>query len=104
MIDRGIKKDWLGFTALNKGEKSRRDFLIGMSFIVFSFVVYFGLFSIPLFPLTKKEMASAATIGYLFSWILTGIGIFFAGKEGYEFLKEKILMGFFRKIIGRKEK
>jgi hypothetical protein len=49
-------------------------------------------------------MASAATIGYLFSWILTGIGIFFAGKEGYEFLKEKILMGFFRKIIGRKEK
>ncbi len=27
----------------------RRDFVIGMSFIVFSFVVYFGLFSIPLF-------------------------------------------------------
>lgn len=82
----------------------RRDFLIGMSFIVFSFVVYFGLFSIPLFPLTKKDMATSATIGYLFSWVLTGIGIFFAGKEGYELLKEKILKGFFRKIIGRKEK
>ena len=83
---------------------SRRDFLIGMSFIVFSFVVYFALFSIPLFPLTKKQMATSATIGYLFSWGLTGIGIYFAGKEGYELLKEKILMGFFRKMIGRKEK
>ena len=83
-------------------DKYRRDFLIGMSFIVFSFVVYFGLFSIPLFPLSKKEMATSATIGYLFSWVLTGIGIFFAGKEGYELLKEKILKGFFRKMIGRK--
>ncbi len=82
----------------------RRGFLIGMSLIVFSFVVYFGLFSIPLFPLSKKEMATSATIGYLFSWVLTGIGIYFAGKEGYELLKEKILKGFFRKMIGRKEK
>ena len=82
----------------------RRDFLIGMSFIVFSFVVYFSLFFIPLFPLSKREMATSATVGYLFSWVLTGIGIFFAGREGYELLKEKILKGFFRKIIGRKEK
>jgi proteasome lid subunit RPN8/RPN11 len=80
----------------------RRDFLIGMSFIVFSFVVYFSLFFIPLFSLSKREMATSATVGYLFSWVLTGIGIFFAGREGYELLKEKILKGFFRKIIGRK--
>ncbi len=83
---------------------NRRDFKIGMSFIVFSFVVYFCLFFIPLFPLSKKGMASSATIGYLFSWGLTGIGIYFAGREGYELLKEKMLMGFFRKIIGKKEK
>jgi proteasome lid subunit RPN8/RPN11 len=82
----------------------RRDFLIGMSFIAFSFVVYFSLFFIPLFSLSKREMATSATVGYLFSWVLTGIGIFFAGREGYELLKEKILKGFFRKIIGRKEK
>ena len=81
---------------------NRRDFIIGMSFIVFSFVVYFCLFFIPLFPLSKKEMASSATIGYLFSWGLTGIGIYFAGKEGYEFFKEKMLKGFFRKMIGKK--
>ena len=83
---------------------SRRNFIIGLSFIVFSFVVYFCLFFIPLFPLSKKEMASSATIGYLFSWCLTGIGTYFAGKEGYEFLKKKMLMGFFSKMIGKKEK
>ena len=83
---------------------NRRDFKIGMSFIVFSFVVYFCLFFIPLFPLSKKEMARDATIGYLFSWGLTGIGIYFAGKEGYEFFMEKVLKGFFRKMIGRKRK
>ena len=60
-----------------------------MSFIVFSFVVYFGLFFIPLFPLTKKEMAASATIGYLFSWGFTGIGIYFAGKKGMNFLRKK---------------
>ena len=86
-----------------KVKVDRRDFLIGMSFIVFSFVVYFCLFFIPLFPLSKKEMASSATIGYLFSWGLTGIGIYFTGKEGYELLKGKILKGFFRKIIGKKK-
>jgi hypothetical protein len=31
-----------------------------------------------------------------------GLGICFAGKEGYELLKEKMLMGFFRKMIGNK--
>ena len=31
-----------------------------------------------------------------------GLGVCFAGKEGYEFLMEKMLMGFFRKMIGKK--
>ncbi len=81
----------------------RRDFLIGISFIAFSFVVYFCLFFIPLFPLSKKEMATDATIGYLFSWVLTGIGIKFGGGVWYGFVKEKILKGFFRKPISREE-
>ncbi len=82
---------------------NRRNFKIGLSFIIFSFVVYFCLFLIPLCPLTKKEMAGSATIGYLFSWGLTGIGIYFAGKEGYEYLKQAMLKGFFRKMIGKKK-
>jgi len=71
---------------------------------VFSFVVYFCLFFVPLFPLSKNEMAYSATVGYLFSWGLTGIGIYFAGKEGYEFFMEKVLKGFFRKMLGKKRK
>ncbi len=81
---------------------NRRDFIIGMSLIVFSFVVYFCLFFIPLFPISKKTMAGSATAGYLFSWGLTGLGIYFAGKEGYEYLKQEVLKGFFRKIVGKK--
>ena len=46
-------------------------------------------------------MAGSATIGYLFSWGLTGIGIYFAGKEGYEYIKQEVLKGFFKKIIGK---
>lgn len=82
---------------------NRRDFIIGMSLIVFSFVVYFCLFSIPLFPISKKTMAGSATAGYLFSWGLTGLGIYFAGKEGYEYLKQVVLKGVFRKMIGKKK-
>jgi hypothetical protein len=35
--------------------------------------------------------------------VVLGIGICFAGKEGYEFFKEKFLKGFLRKIIGKKK-
>ncbi len=82
---------------------NRRVFIIGMSLIVFSFVIYFCLFFIPLFPISKKAMAGSATVGYLFSWGLTGLGIYFAGKEGYEYLKQAMLKGFFRKMIGKKK-
>jgi proteasome lid subunit RPN8/RPN11 len=82
---------------------NRRNFIIGMSLIVFSFVLYFCLFFIPLFPISKKAMVGSATAGYLFSWGLTGLGIYFAGKEGYEYLKQMVLKGFFRKIIGKKK-
>jgi proteasome lid subunit RPN8/RPN11 len=82
---------------------NRRAFIIGMSLIVFSFVLYFCLFFIPLLPISKKAMAGSATAGYLFSWGLTGLGIYFAGKEGYEYLKQAVLKGFFRKMIDKKK-
>jgi proteasome lid subunit RPN8/RPN11 len=81
----------------------RRDFIIGVSLIIFSFFLYFCLFFIPLFPLSKTAMAGSATAGYLCSWGLTGIGIYFAGKEGYEYIKQAVLKGFFRKMIGKKK-
>jgi proteasome lid subunit RPN8/RPN11 len=82
---------------------NRRAFIIGMSLIVTSFVLYFCLFFIPFFPISKKAMAASATAGYLFSWGLTGLGIYFTGKESYEYLKQAVLKGFFRKMIGKKK-
>ncbi len=69
-----------------------------------SFTVYFVVPGIYLLPLTSKVKASSAFVSYIcISWGLMGLGICFAGKEGYEFLMEKMLMGFFRKMIGKKK-
>ncbi len=50
-----------------------------------------------------KAKSGSAAVSYILSWVVLGIGICFAGKEGYEFFKEIILKGFFRKIIGKKK-
>ena len=80
----------------------RRDFVIGTSLIAFSFTVWFIIPLIFALPLSLKAKTGSASISYLFSWGLTGIGIYFAGREGYEFIKQEVLKGFFRKILGKK--
>jgi proteasome lid subunit RPN8/RPN11 len=82
----------------------RRDFAIGVSLIALSFTVWIIIPLIFTLPLSLKAKTSSASISYFFSWGLTGIGIYFAGREGYEFFKEKMLKGFFRKMIGKKRK
>jgi len=81
---------------------NRRDFVIGTSLIAFSFTVWFIIPLIFALPLSLKVKTSSASISYFFSWGLTGLGIYFAGKEGYEYLKQEVLKGFFRKIVGKK--
>jgi len=77
---------------------NRRLFIIGFSFSVYLIIpVIFSL------HISIKAKTGYATISYILSWVVLGIGICFAGKEGYEFFKEKILKGFFRKIIGKKK-
>lgn len=82
---------------------NRRDFIIGISLIIFSFLLYFCLFFIPFSSLSKKAMVGSATAGWLSSWGLTGIGIYFVSKEGYEYIKQAVLKGFFKKMIGKKK-
>ncbi len=83
---------------------NRRNFKIGLLLILLSFTAYFVVPGIYFLPLSSKVKASSAAISYFcLSWGLTGLGICFAGKEGYELIKEKILMGFFRKLIGNKK-
>jgi proteasome lid subunit RPN8/RPN11 len=82
----------------------RRNFIIGLLLIGFSFSVYLIIPVIFCLHIPMKAKSGSAAISYMLSWVVMGIGICFAGKEGYELLKEKILKGFFRKMIGRKEK
>ncbi|MHC4269721.1 MAG: Mov34/MPN/PAD-1 family protein [Planctomycetota bacterium] len=80
---------------------NRRNFKIGLWLMGLSFTVYFVVPGIWLLPLASKVKANSAWISYFcIGWGLMGLGICFAGKEGYELLKEKMLMGFFRKMIG----
>ena len=79
----------------------RLNFIIGLSLIAFGFIIYFCMPLIFLLPLSLKLKTSSAYITYLSSWGLTGIGIGFAGKEGYEYIKQEVLKGFLRKIIGK---
>lgn len=82
----------------------RRSFKIGLLLMGLSFTAYFVVPGIYLLPLTSKVKASSAFISYFcISWGLMGLGICFAGKEGYELLKEKMLMGYFGKMIGKKK-
>ncbi|ODS34791.1 MAG: hypothetical protein SCARUB_00051 [Candidatus Scalindua rubra] len=74
---------------------NRRKFIIGVSLIAFSFIFYFCIPLIFFLPLSLKVKAGSASISYFFSWGLTGIGIYFACKEGYEYLKQVVLKGFF---------
>jgi proteasome lid subunit RPN8/RPN11 len=80
----------------------RRDFIIGTSLIAFSFTVWLIIPLIFVLPLSLKAKTSSASISYFFSWGLTGIGIYFAGREGYEYIKQEVIKGFFRKIAGKK--
>ncbi|MCP4267916.1 MAG: M67 family metallopeptidase [Candidatus Brocadiaceae bacterium] len=83
---------------------NRRNFKIGLLLMGLSFTAYFVVPGICFLPLSSKIKASSACISYFcISWGLMGLGICFAGKEGYELLKEKMLKGFFRKFIGNEK-
>ena len=82
---------------------NRRNFIIGLSLIGFSFSVYLIIPVIFCLNISMKAKSGSAAVSYILSWVVLGIGICFAGKEGYEFFKEIILKGVFRKIIGKKK-
>ncbi len=82
---------------------NRRNFIIGLFIIGFSFSVYLIIPVIFSLHISMKAKTGYATISYIISWVILSIGICFAGKEGYEYLKQMVLKGFLRKIIGKKK-
>ncbi len=81
---------------------NRRNFIIGLFIIGFSFSFYLIIQVIFTLHISMKTKAGYATISYIISWVILSIGICFAGKEGYEYIKQKVLKGFFRKMLGKK--
>ena len=82
---------------------NRRNFIIGLFIIGFSFSVYLIIPVIFSLHISMKAKTGYATISYIISWVILSIGICFAGKEGYEYLKQMVLKGFLGKIIGKKK-
>lgn len=91
-------------TEEEKVKINRRNFKIGLLLMGLSFSIYLVVPGIYFLPLSSKAKASSAFISYFFiSWGFMGLGVCFAGREGYELLKEKMLKGYIRKLIGNKK-
>ncbi|OGW12943.1 MAG: hypothetical protein A2W77_02090 [Nitrospinae bacterium RIFCSPLOWO2_12_39_16] len=78
-------------------KRKNTKFIIGVSFLILSFALYFCIPLIFFLPYDIKLLGSIAFGSYIISWGLTAIAIFFMGKEGYNLVKEKVLSIFKRK-------
>ncbi len=79
---------------VTKGKNTK--FIAGLIFLIISFTLYFCIPLLVIYlPYDKKLLGGIAL--YIVSWGLTGIAIFFMGKEGYNLVKDKILSIFKRK-------
>ena len=65
-------------------------FKAGVTFIAVSFLVYPAYFVIPFLPLSKTMKLSITLVGSLLSWGAFGIGSCLSGREGYEWLKQRL--------------
>ena len=69
--------------------RRRVQFIAGVVLMAISFLVYPAYPWIIVFLPSSVRVKVAVIVGLsLLSWIVFGVGIFLAGLEGYEFLKE----------------
>ncbi len=80
---------------ITKGKNTK--FIIGLAFLIISFTLYFCIPLVFFLPYEKKILGSIAFVTYIISWSLTGLAIFFMGKEGYNLVKGKVISIFKRK-------
>ena len=77
-----------------KGKNTK--FIVGLIFLIISFTLYFCIPLLVIYlPYDKKLLGGIAL--YIVSWGLTGIAIYFMGKEGYNLVKSKVFSIFKRK-------
>lgn len=78
-------------------KEKNTKFIIGIVFLIVSFILYLCIPLVFFLPYEKKVLGSIAFVTYIISWGLTGIAIFLMGKEGYNLVKGKIFSVFKRK-------
>ena len=70
------------------GDADRRfRFIVGITLITVSFLVYPAYFAIPFLPLSDTMKLGIVVLASLVSWGLFGVGSYLSGREGYDWLK-----------------
>ena len=72
------------------GPDRRPRFIAGVTFIAVSFLVYPAYLAIPFLPLSTTLKLNITLLGSLVSWGAFGIGSYLSGREGYEWLKQRL--------------
>lgn len=75
---------------MSLGEVDRRvRFIIGVTFVAVSLLVYPAYLVILLLPLSSTMKLRIALLASLLSWGMFGAGLCLSGREGYEWLKRR---------------
>lgn len=72
------------------GADRRVRFVVGVSLITVSFLVYPAYLVIPFLPLSDTMKLGIIVLASLLSWGLFGVGSYLSGREGYEWLKQRL--------------
>lgn len=72
------------------GPDRRFRFKAGVTFIAASFLVYPAYVAIPFLPLSNTIKLSITLLVSLVSWGTFCIGSYLSGREGYEWLKQRL--------------
>jgi hypothetical protein len=72
------------------GSDRRSRFIAGVTLIAASFLVYPSYLVIPLLPLSGAMKLGIALLASLASWGTFSIGSYLSGREGFEWLKQRL--------------
>ncbi|MDE2059342.1 MAG: hypothetical protein KGL31_00705 [candidate division NC10 bacterium] len=72
------------------GADRRFQFVVGITLIAASFLVYPAYLAVPFLPLSNTMKLSIALLVSLVSWGTFCIGSYLSGREGYEWLKQRL--------------
>lgn len=72
------------------GDDRRIRFIVGVTCIAVSFLVYPAYLTIPFLPLSAATKLNITLFASVASWTAFGIGFYLSGQKGYEWLKARL--------------